>query len=111
MYLASTFPARVERLVMSNSPSDPVENAKLTPTPEFEAAQKARETGFQSARFWNAFLDFFSGDPRRLDAGIREQYYDINRRTPERNYTALTGLVRDHDKTLAAMANVRCRRC
>ena len=109
MYLASTFPARVERLVMSNSPSDPVENAKLTPTPEFEAAQKeARETGFQSARFWNAFLDFFSGDPRRLDAGIREQYYDINRRTPERNYTALTGLVRDHDKTLAAMANVRC---
>lgn len=109
MYLASTFPARVERLVMSNSPSDPVENARLTPTPEFEAAQKeARETGFQSARFWNAFLDFFSGDPRRLDAGIREQYYDINRRTPERNYTALTGLVRDHDKTLAAMANVRC---
>ncbi len=109
MYLASTFPARVERLVMSNSPSDPVENAKLTPTPEFEAAQKeARETGFQSARFWNAFLDFFSGVPSRLDAGIREQYYDINRRTPEKNYTALTGLVRDHEKATAAMASVRC---
>ena len=78
-------------------------------TPEFEAAQReARETGFQNQRFWNAFLDFFSGVPSRLDAGIREQYYDINRRTPEKNYTALTGLVRDHEKATAAMASVRC---
>lgn len=108
MYLAATYPGRVTRLLMSNSPSDPVENAKVTPTPEFEAAQReARETGFQSQRFWNAFLDFFSGDPSRLDAGIREQYYDINRRTPEKNYTALTGLVRDHEKATAAMAAVR----
>lgn len=109
MYLAATYPQRVTRLVMSNSPSDPVENAKITPTPEFEAAQReVRETGFQSQRFWNAFLDFFSGEPGRLDAGIREQYYDINRRTPEKNYTALTGLVRDHEKATAAMASVRC---
>ncbi len=108
MYLAATYPQRVTRLVMSNSPSDPVEGAKITPTPEFEAAQReVKETGFQSQRFWNAFLDFFSGDPARLDAGIREQYYDINRRTPEKNYTALTGLVRDHDKATTAMAAVR----
>ena len=109
MYLAATYPERVHRLVMSNAPSDPVENAKLTPTPEFEAAQReARETGFQSQRFWNAFLDYFSGVPERLDAGIREQYYDINRRVPEKNYTALTGLVRDHEKVRAAMARVHC---
>jgi len=108
MYLAATYPERVTRVIMSNSPSDPVENAKVTPTPEFEAAQReVKETGFQSQRFWNAFLDFFSGDPSRLDAGIREQYYDINRRTPEKNYTALTGLVRDHEKATAAMAAVR----
>ena len=108
MYLAATYPDRVTRLIMSNSPSDPVENAKVTPTPEFEAAQReVKETGFQSQRFWNAFLDFFSGDPSRLDAGIREQYYDINRRTPEKNYTALTGLVRDHEKATTAMAAVR----
>jgi poly(3-hydroxybutyrate) depolymerase/esterase/lipase len=109
MYFAATFPDRVRRLVMSNSPSDPVENAKITPTPEFEAAQReAKETGFQSQRFWNAFLDFFSGVPSRLDAGIREQYYDVNRRQPEPNYTALIGLVRDPVKTQAAMASVRC---
>jgi pimeloyl-ACP methyl ester carboxylesterase len=108
MYLAAAYPQRVQRLVMSNSPSDPVENAKITPTPEFEAAQReARETGFQSARFWNAFLDFFSGVPDRLDAGIREQYYDVNRRVPEKNYTALVGVVRDHAKATAAMASVR----
>lgn len=108
MYFAATHPDRVDRLIMSNSPSDPVENARIDPTPEFAAAtREARETGFQSARFWNAFLDFFSGEPRRLDAGIREQYYDINRRVPEKNYTALTGLVRDHEKALAAMASVR----
>lgn len=109
MYFAATFPDRVHRLVMSNSPSDPVENAKITPTPEFEAAQReAKQTGFQSLRFWNAFLDFFSGVPSRLDAGIREQYYDVNRRAPEKNYTALIGLVRDPVKTQAAMASVRC---
>ena len=109
MYFAAAYPQRVDRLIMSNSPSDPVENAKISPTPEFDAAMKeARETGFQSARFWNAFLDFFSGDPRRLDAGIREQYYDVNRRVPEKNYTALTGLVRDSAKATAAMASVRC---
>ena len=108
MYFAAAYPDRVNRLIMSNSPSDPVENARITATPEFENAQReARETGFQSQRFWNAFLDFFSGDPRRLDAGIREQYYDINRRVPEKNYTALTGLVRDREKATSAMALVR----
>jgi pimeloyl-ACP methyl ester carboxylesterase len=84
MYFAATFPERVDRLIMSNSPSDPVENAVVNHTPEFaDAMREAKETGFQSQRFWNAFLDFFSGDPARLDAGIREQYYDVNRRVPE----------------------------
>jgi pimeloyl-ACP methyl ester carboxylesterase len=109
MYFAATFPERVDRLIMSNSPSDPVENAVVNHTPEFaDAMREAKETGFQSQRFWNAFLDFFSGDPARLDAGIREQYYDVNRRVPEKNYTALIGLVRDPVKTQAAMAQVRC---
>jgi pimeloyl-ACP methyl ester carboxylesterase len=108
MYLAATYPERVTRLVMSNSPADPVATGHMVLTKDFEDVQReARETGFQSQRFWNVFLDYFSGDPTRLDTGIREQYYDFNRRVVEKNYTALVGLVADHDKTLAAMASVR----
>jgi pimeloyl-ACP methyl ester carboxylesterase len=108
MYLASTYPERVPRLILSNAPSDPVENAKLPPSAEFDAAQReARETNVRSLRFWNAFLDYFSGDPRRLDAGIREQYYDFGRRQPEKHETVLTGLVRDHEKATTAMSRVQ----
>ena len=75
---------------------------------EFLEAQRiARETGFQSQQFWNLFLDYFSGDPARLDVGIREQYYDFNRRGPEKNYLAAIARVADHDRAVAAMRAVK----
>lgn len=108
MYIAADFPDRVDRLILSNTPSDPVSTGHITFTPEFADAQReAKETGFQSERFWNSFLDFFSGEPSRLSREIRTQYYDFNRRVIEKNYTALIGLVADHDKASAAMARVR----
>jgi pimeloyl-ACP methyl ester carboxylesterase len=72
-----------------------------------EAQREARESGFQSRNFWNLFLDYFSGDPRRLDQGIREQYYDFNRRGPEKNYLAFVGVVANHDRAVAAMNAVK----
>lgn len=104
MFLAAKRPDLVERLILSNTPADPVTTGHMTYTADFADAQReAKETGFQSQHFWNAFLDFFSGDPRRLDAGIREQYYDVNRRAPEKNYLAFVARVADHEKALATM--------
>jgi pimeloyl-ACP methyl ester carboxylesterase len=107
VFLAAKRPDLVERLILSNTPSDPVKTEHLRQSADFiDAQREARETGFQSQRFWNLFLDYFSGDASRLDRGIREQYYDFNRRGPEKNYLALVAKVADHDKALAAMRQV-----
>lgn len=108
MYLAATYPDRVNRLIMSNSPSDPVTTGHMTFTPEFEEAlREFEETGFESQRFINEFLNFYSGDPRRISEQTRREYFDFNRRVKELNPIAMIGLVRDHEKTRKAMASVR----
>ena len=107
VFLAAKRPDMVERLIVSNMPSDPVSSGHMTISPDFlEAQREAKETGFQNQRFWNAFLDYFAGDPKRLDAGIREQYYDVNRRVPEKHYLALVAQVANQEKAIAAMNSV-----
>jgi pimeloyl-ACP methyl ester carboxylesterase len=106
--LAAKRPDLVARLILSNTPSDPVKTDHMKQSAEFvEAQREARETGFQSQKFWNLFLDYFSGDPSRLDKGIREQYYDFNRRGPEKNYLAFVGVVANHERAVAAMNAVQ----
>ena len=108
MYFAATYPDRVNRLIMSNSPSDPVRTDHMTFTPEFaKALEEFTETGFESEFFINTFLDFYSGDPQRISAQTRREYYDFNRRVTESNSTALIGIVEDHQKARKAMAGVR----
>lgn len=108
MYFAAAYPDRVNRLIMSNSPSDPVRTDHMTFTPEFAIAlEEFRETGFESEHFINAFLDYYSGDPQRISVQTRREYYDFNRRVTEANSTALIGIVEDHQKARTAMAGVR----
>ena len=107
IYLAAKRPDLVARLILSNTPADPVKTDHMQQSADFIAAQReARESGFQSQKFWDLFLDFFSGDPSRIDSAIREQYYDFNRRGPEENYLALVAQVANHDKAVAAMRQV-----
>ena len=108
MYLAATFPDRVNRLIMSNSPSDPVTTDHVNHPPAFKAAlEEFEETGFESENFINLFLDFYTGDPRRISEQTRREYYDFNRRVKEPNPIAMIGLVADHEKARKAMAGVR----
>lgn len=53
------------------------------------------------------YLDFFSGDSRRISEQTRREYHDFNRRVKEANRLTLTARVRDHEKTRRAMASVR----
>lgn len=108
MFLAAKRPDLIERLVLSNTPSDVVSYGHMEQPQSFiEAQEEARKTKYQSQHFWNEFLDYFSGDASRLDAGIREQYYDFNRRRPQDNYLALLQRVSvDHEKTVEAMSKI-----
>lgn len=108
MYFAAAYPDRVNRLIMSNSPSDPVRTDHMVFTPEFaRALEEYTESGFESEFFINTFLDFYSGDPQRISEQTRREYYDFNRRVTESNSTALIGIVEDHQKARKAMAGVR----
>ncbi|MGA0055142.1 MAG: alpha/beta fold hydrolase [Steroidobacteraceae bacterium] len=108
VYLAAKRPDLVERLILSNTPADTVTTGHLPPSPNFLEQQRiAKETGLRNRAYWNAFLDYFSGDPARLATDIREQYYDFNRRAPEPHLIGLVAKVADQEKAKAAMKAVK----
>ena len=107
LYLAAKRPDLVERLILSNTPADPVVTSHLQQPDDFLVAQKqARETGFQSQHFWDLFLSYFAGDPARMTPQIRTQFYDLNRRSPEPNAITLVAKVADHAMAVTAMNRV-----
>jgi pimeloyl-ACP methyl ester carboxylesterase len=104
VYLAAKRPDLVNRLILSNTPSDPVDASHMVQPPAFVAAQKeAARTHFQDQAFWNHFLDYFSGDPNRIGPAVRTQYYDFNRRGPEKHPIDLVAQVVDHQAAVEAM--------
>jgi len=108
VYLAARHPELVERLILANAPADPVDTSKMRQPPEFVDAQReAKETHFQTQRFWDLFLSYFSGEPARMTPRIRREFYDFNRRAPDANALALVAKVSDHAKAVDAMSRVR----
>lgn len=108
VFLAARRPDLVERLVISNAPSDPVDTSHLVPTPEWAAAQaRAKTNGYQDADFWSQFLSFFAGDGKRIDQATRLHFYDFNRRAPHKNFIAMIAKVGDAPKARAAMSAVK----
>jgi pimeloyl-ACP methyl ester carboxylesterase len=104
VFLAARRPDLVNRLILSNTPSDPVDASRLRQPPEFVAAQnEAARTHFQSQAFWDQFLTYFSGEPSRISPSVREQYYDFNRRVAEKHQIDLVAQVADHPAAVAAM--------
>lgn len=107
MYLAAKRPDLVERLIISNTPSDPVDTSHLVMPESFvEAAKKSRETGFSDMTFWNEYLGFFAGDPNRISAQTRKEYYDLNRRTAEKHPIALVARIGDGVQAKIEMAKI-----
>jgi len=109
MYLAAKRPELVERLILSNTPSDPVDTSHLVMPQGFVAAQaraKANQ-GFQDRDFWEQYLTFFAGDPKRISAKTRAQYYGFNRRTPEKYPIALVARIGDGKQAAIEMAKIK----
>jgi pimeloyl-ACP methyl ester carboxylesterase len=106
-YLAAKRPDLVKRLIVSNAPSDPVDDSHMNRTPAYIAAEKeAKDTNFENENFWKQFLTFFSGVPNRMTPRIIARYYDYNRRVPENHPISLVGLVANHAKATEQMGKV-----
>jgi pimeloyl-ACP methyl ester carboxylesterase len=107
MYLAARRPDMVERLILSNTPSDPVDTSHLVmPKAFLDAQARAKETGFRDQDFWNQFLSYFAGDATRISAQTRKEYYDFYRRVPEKNLIALIARIGDGKQAAIEMAKV-----
>jgi pimeloyl-ACP methyl ester carboxylesterase len=108
MYLAAKRPELVERLILSNTPSDPVKTDHLVQPQSFlDAQERAVRTRYQDLNFWNEYLSYFSGDPARISPRTRSEYYDFNRRTAEKHPIALVARIGDGKQATAEMAKVR----
>lgn len=107
MYLAARRPELVERLILSNTPSDRVDTSHMVQTPAFLAAQdRARTTGYQDFDFWDQYLTFFAGDPARISRKTRLEYWDFNRRSPEKYPIAMVARIGDGKQAAVEMAKI-----
>lgn len=107
MYLAARRPDMVERLVLSNTPSDPVKTDHLVmPQAFLDAQARQKATGFADRDFWDQYLSYFAGDPARIAPAKRAEYYDFNRRAPEAHLLEGTARIGDGVQASAEMAKV-----
>ena len=109
IYLAAKNPGLVDHLIVSNSPSDPVENAHPVQSKGMVkmAIESAANQGFKSREYWDHFFTFFAGEPDRITPAIRERYYDTNRRPPDKNLLYLSAKVADHEMAVDLMSKVK----
>lgn len=111
-FLAAKRPDLVERLIISNAPSAPVDTGPMKLSKALEREQTLHgppsQLSYKPRSFWEAFFDFFSGEPEHIKAGKREEYYQMNRRTaPEGNGIAFTAVVANNAFTRETMAKVQ----
>lgn len=108
MYLAAEHPALIDRLIISNTPSDPVDTSHLVMPKDFtDAIARAEKTGYRDQAFWNAFLSYFAGDPARISAQTRREYFDFYRRVPEKHPIGLVAVIGDGKVAMERMARVK----
>ncbi|MCJ1961919.1 alpha/beta fold hydrolase [Novosphingobium mangrovi (ex Hu et al. 2023)] len=108
MYLAARRPDMVERLILSNTPSDPVDVSHLEMSQEFlDAVAKAQETGWRGPDFWDLFLTYFAGDGSRISEQTKKEYFDFYRRFPEKHLVGLIARIGDGKQAAVEMAKVK----
>ncbi len=104
---ASRRPDMVERLILANTPADPPINSRAK-TSQALGAQVAADKGpFKSRAYWDAFFDFYSGEPERATRALRDEYFDMNRRAHD-NRNEMWVRTTNTPMILAAAAKVTC---
>lgn len=106
--LASRHPDLVERLVISNSPSDPI-GSEVKVGPSLTHAMTRYGTGRDRIRpydYWRTNLEYFYGEPQRLSRETIRIATDFERILPERNLLAMISKTADNAATREAYAKV-----
>jgi pimeloyl-ACP methyl ester carboxylesterase len=111
-FLAAKRPDLVTRLVLSNTPADPVLYIGRRPSKALQSeeamAGRQDQFGYKRRAYWDAFFEYQAGDPDRIASYVRDHYYDNNRRVPDPNRNEGFSLVRDNALTRASAAKVTC---
>lgn len=103
-YFAATYPAMVDGLVLSNTPSDPVNELKPVLTPDMEAANaRAKANGLEDRAFWRTYFEWLWGDKSRITERQVDAYYNYNLRGIDPNYTGLQALTSNKAATMARL--------
>ncbi|MET0362884.1 MAG: alpha/beta hydrolase [Sphingobium sp.] len=107
-YFAAAYPERVEAVVLSNTPSDSVAEAKFTVPPALDAATaRAKQLGVEGHAFWSNYLTYLYGETGRMAPGLIDYYCTMNLREREANPFGLHALTADKNRTAAALKGVR----
>lgn len=107
-YFAAAYPDRVENLILSNTPSNPVPELKVETPADLEAAtERAKRTGVEDMDYWSAYLGSLYGVKSRLKPETVKYYYETNLRIAEPNPRGLHALTANKDVTMAYLAKVK----
>ncbi len=107
-YFAAAYPDRVENLILSNTPSNPVPELKVETPADLEAAtERAKRTGVEDMDYWSAYLGSLYGVKSRLKPETTKYYYETNLRIAEPNPRGLHALTANKDVTMAYLAKVK----
>lgn len=97
-YFAAKYPQRVDRMVLSNAPADPVGVTGQSMARKFMIWWNDDVLKFRTRFYWVATMDELFGDPKRASQALIDEYYDINRKVPERNLERLSVFTRAADQ-------------
>lgn len=107
-YFAATYPDRVDGLVLSNTPTDPVNELRPVLTPDMIAANaRAKASGLEDRAYWRAYFEWLWGDKARISEKLVDSYYQVNLRGIDPNYSGLQALTSNKETTMARLAGVK----
>lgn len=107
-YFAATYPARVDTLILSNTPANSVSDMKIATPPALDAAiARSKKMGYKDRDYWRVYLSYLFGNPARLNRKTIDYYYQTNLRVPEANLFALYALTANKADTMARLAAVK----
>ncbi|TRW14455.1 alpha/beta fold hydrolase [Glacieibacterium frigidum] len=108
-YLAAKYPERVRALIVSNSPSDPVDTSGVVNSPELDAAiaRSKAAGGYRDREYFRAYFRFLYGDPARLTETQIDRVYTMIRRQTEPNFLHLHALAGNNAETLSRLGKVK----
>jgi pimeloyl-ACP methyl ester carboxylesterase len=112
LFLAADYPDLVERVIVSNAPSDPIDLSVVDFGPSLTKAQEqygayVDSSTVKSSEYWRIYFNFYAGKPERISAETVDQTYDFARRAPEKNSTSLVSQVADQDKAIEMWEKVQ----